>query len=463
MNIWWIRRDLRLNDNQALTAALKQGKGVIPVFILDQNLVRKSAEKRAAFLFSGLKVLDASLRRLGSRLIIRSGNPSEALIRLIQESAAQQVFAEEDISPNAIKRDAAAARLVDLQLVGGLGIHPVNAVRKPDGQPYTVFTPYSHAWKRLPFDNQALPAPEKMPEVPESLQSDILPDSPIPTGFPPGEDEALHRLEKFLDGPIHEYENGRNRPDIDGTSLLSPYLRFGMISARQAAVAAKKAASFTSDDQARASCEVWINELIWREFYQSILYHFPHVLDSAFRPSMQNIAWRNAPGELAAWESGHTGYPIVDAGMRQLASTGWMHNRARMISASFLVKHLLINWQEGESWFMKNLIDGDPAANNGGWQWTAGTGTDAAPYFRIFNPILQGKKFDPGGIFIRKWLPELESVPAKYIHCPWEMSTDQQREYKTIIGSDYPAPLVEHEYARRRALEMYSLSKSAAE
>ncbi len=455
MNIWWIRRDLRLLDNQALNSALSEGTGVLPVFILDDYLLHKSNESRQAFLFSGLRNLDDGLRRLGSRLIVRSGDPVSEIPRLVNESGAASVFAEEDITPYALRRDGSVAKLVNLQLTGGQSIHPKMSVVKPDGQPYTVFTPYSRFWKSLPVSEQTLPAPTQLPAVPD-IPSITLPEQTAPLFFPASEHEAHFRLDKFLEGPIHEYTDGRNRLDLDGTSSLSPYLHFGMLSIHQAYVSSHHAGKTAPDPRSRAGCETWQNELIWREFFQSILFHFPFVRKMAFRPAMRNISWRNSPSDLRAWQNGQTGYPVIDAGMRQLAATGWMHNRARMITASFLVKHLLINWQEGERWFMQHLVDGDLAANNGGWQWIASTGTDAAPYFRIFNPILQGKKFDPVGGYVYKWVPELVDVPPQLIHTPWHMTLEEQKKFGVIIGRDYPAPIVEHNFARQRALQVYT-------
>lgn len=459
MNIWWVRRDLRLSDNQALTAALSDGGGVVPVFILDEHLLNTPAEKRQAFLFAGLRELDHDLRSRGSRLVIRRGDPATELARIAAECSAADVYAEQDVTPYAIRRDLAVGRKVNLHLVGGLGVHPPASVVKSDGNPYTVFTPYSRAWRALPFSSQTLPTPAILPPVP-AFFSVVPPDLPVPDLFQPGEREAQRRLAVFLSGAIYEYQDARNRPDLDGTSTLSPYFRFGMLSARQAVLAARQAAENAPDTQARSSCETWINEIIWREFYQSILYHFPFVLQTAFKPSLRSISWQNKPQDLRAWQMGLTGYPIVDAGMRQLAATGWMHNRVRMITASFLVKHLLVDWREGERWFMRSLIDGDPAANNGGWQWTAGTGTDAAPFFRIFNPVIQGEKFDPAGEYVRRWVPELERVPQKFIHAPWKMSSEQQHAARVMIGIDYPAPIVDHFVARRRVLDAYSQSRS---
>ena len=243
--------------------------------------------------------------------------------------------------------------------------------------------------------------------------------------------------------------------DLEGTSQLSPYFRFGMLSARRAANEVFQLIHSARDANSLKGCQTWLNELIWREFYTSILYHFPNVQKEAFQEKMRGISWRQSEEDLQRWKDGLTGYPVVDAAMRQLSQTGWMHNRARMIAASFLVKDLLINWQEGESWFMENLLDGDPASNNGGWQWTAGVGTDAAPYFRIFNPVSQGKKFDPRGDYVRRYLPELRKVPAQFIHEPWLMPLDVQQAAGAIIGRDYPGPMVDHSKVRIQTLAAY--------
>jgi deoxyribodipyrimidine photo-lyase len=273
--------------------------------------------------------------------------------------------------------------------------------------------------------------------------------------FRAGETEAQNRLEAFTETTLACYGEERNRMDLAGTSGLSPYLRFGMLSARQAVHAAHTAISIAPDGKAMRSIETWLNELIWREFYITILYHFPYVRRTAFRQALREIPWVNNPQDFAAWAEGRTGYPVVDAAQRQLVQTGWMHNRARMISASFLTKDLLVDWRFGERYFMQHLIDGDPAANNGGWQWTAGTGTDAAPYFRIFNPVLQSIKFDPQGDYIRRYIPELVDVPNEFIHSPWKMPLELQKNYGCLIGRHYPAPIVDHAQARERVLFVY--------
>ncbi|MFZ6029464.1 MAG: cryptochrome/photolyase family protein [Chloroflexota bacterium] len=467
--IWWLRRDLRLADNQALAAALEQAEGVLPLFILDPRLLASpyAGHKRQAFLFEGLRALDVDLRRRGSALTVCRGDPLAVLADLCAQTGAKGIFAEGDVSPYARSRDERVARHLPATFTPGITVHLPDAVRKSDGTPYTVFTPFSRRWRSLPFPGAPHPAPERLP-APPPVSGTELPLDPLfsaQESFPAGEAEAQRRLDAFTASAIergaHErytierYAEARDRMDLDGTSALSPYLRLGMISARQAAWAARQAAARTQEPAARGSVEAWLNELIWREFYAAILYHFPAVRRAAFRPAMRRVPWRNAPADFAAWAEGRTGYPVVDAAMRQLNATGWMHNRARMIAASFLTKDLLVDWRLGERYFMQHLLDGDPACNNGGWQWTAGTGTDAAPYFRVFNPVLQGLKFDPQGRYVRRWLPVLENVPVAFVHAPWKMPAEMQRQAGCVIGEDYPAPVVEHRFARQRALDAY--------
>ncbi len=458
--IWWLRRDLRVNDNAALAAALSTGQAVIPLFILDPVLLRSEASARVNFLFAALRSLDEELRQRGSRLLVLRGEPAETLSAFTHQVGAAMVFAEEDYSPYARRRDTAAAKRVPLTLTLGLTVHHPAAVVKADGKPYTVFTPFSKAWKALPASGKPWQAPTRLPEVKSDLFVQPLPEGAAHPDFPASEREAQRRLNEFLAGPAAAYQEDRNRLDLEGTSSLSPYLRFGLISSR-AAVSAVRGKISQADPADRGGLETWLNELIWREFYQSILYHFPGVLREAFQPGMRAIRWRSAAADLAAWQAGQTGYPVVDAAMRQLTGMNWMHNRARMIAASFLVKDLLIDWREGERWFMRHLIDGDPAANNGGWQWTAGVGTDAAPYFRIFNPITQSVKFDPHGAYIRRWLPELRRVPPEFIHQPWLMDLETQRQAGFVLGRDYPYPLVDHAESKTRALQVYRLRGGA--
>jgi deoxyribodipyrimidine photo-lyase len=441
--IWWIRRDLRLTDNAALHAALATGS-VIPTFILDPAF-SYSSPPRKDFLHEGLHALDKDLRARGSYLVIRSGRPFDVLNKLLVETSAEAIFAEEDFTPYARKRDEQIACALPLNLIHGQTVHHPASVLKLDGKPYTVFTPYAKMWKtRLPPKLKLFSAPDQIP-TPSGVSSEPLPKYRVSALFPAGEQEALVRLEEFLHRRIYSYGEHRDRMDLEGTSSLSPYIRFGMLGSRQAVDAAQQAIA----QKRSPGPDVWLNELIWREFYIQVLYHFPQVRRRAFNPALANIPWRNDEAQFEAWKNGRTGVPIVDAAMRQLQEIGWMHNRARMIVASFLVKDLLIDWQWGEAWFMQNLLDGDLAANNGGWQWIAGTGTDAAPYFRIFNPILQSTKFDPQGDYIRRWIPELRHVAAKDIHAPWE---------KGIKVNGYPErPIVERD--KERTLQAYRLSK----
>ena len=443
--IWWIRRDLRLTDNAALHAAL-EADYVIPIFILDPAFDSASA-RRKEFLHEGLHALDKDLRERNSYLVIRTGKPLDVLNQLLKQTKADTIFAEEDFTPYARKRDLEIEHHLPLHLVSGQTVHHPNSVLKADGKPYTVYTPYSKVRKaKLPPKLTLIPAPEKI-NTPFELTNQRLPPFKVNPLFPAGEKEALARLEEFLFKRIYSYDDNRNRMDLDGTSSLSPYMRFGMLGLRQAVSAAKQAMA----EKRCAGAEVWLNELIWREFYIQILYHFPHVAKTAFNPLLSNIPWQNNESEFQAWKDGQTGVPIVDAAMRQLKEIGWMHNRARMIVASYLVKDLLIDWHWGEAWFMENLLDGDIAANNGGWQWTAGTGTDAAPYFRIFNPVLQSAKFDPHGDYIRKWIPALRGVDVKDIHTPWE---------KGIRVKGYPErPMIERN--KERTLQAYKFSKES--
>jgi deoxyribodipyrimidine photo-lyase len=465
--IWWLRRDLRLMDNQALGEALSFADQLLPVFILDPVLLDSGyvGEKRTSFLYACLADLDHHLRLRESALILRAGNPELVLQSLVKEVGAAMIFAEQDVSPYAVRRDARAAHSLPMRWVGFPSVYPPGSVKKADGAPYTVFTPFSKAWKALPLPTAiSSEAPEKI-ATPANVHSLPLPTPPAidhPLSFPPGESEALRRLEAFcsgVDAPVYRYGEQRNALDEPGTSALSPYLRFGLLSARRAAAAALSALRDAPSPAAQRSAETWLNELIWRDFYLHILYHFPNARQESFRPELRAVRWDNDPALFSAWCDGQTGYPVVDAAMRELRQTGWMHNRARMIVASFLTKDLHIDWRWGEKWFMQHLVDGDPAANNGGWQWTAGTGTDAAPYFRIFNPVMQGMKFDPQGDYIRRWVKELMWVPLEYIHAPWKMPLELQARAQCVIGSDYPKPVVDHQLARQKTLELYGASK----
>lgn len=456
--IFWFRRDLRLHDNAALNAALESGAPVLPVFVFDPAILRseRTGAPRVAFVLAALRELDAALRARGSGLVVRHGTPAEVLRMLVGAKHVQALYFNRDYTPYARHRDASVEKAVPVPTYGfdELLLVPPGDVLKGDGDPYKVFTPFKRKWLGVP---KALPV---------NTAAGIFHDLANVTNFglPPlrmldfgatidlpevGEAIARQRLADFVAGPIYDYETGRDRLAAvphRGTSFLSPYLRFGMLSIREAYHAAQAARAQAKSEAARKSIDIWIGELCWRDFFTHILYHFPRVKSQNF---YDTLAWRNAPAEFEAWRKGRTGYPVVDAAMRQLVQIGWMPNRARMIVASFLTKDLLIDWRHGERYFMQWLIDGDTAANNGGWQWVAGTG--AQPYFRIFNPVLQSNKFDPKGIYIRRWVPELREVSDEHIHAPWKMASPPV---------DYPRPLVDHKMARARALDAYEAARA---
>lgn len=468
-SIWWIRRDLRLTDNLALDAALADGNPVIALFIIDPQLWNGPwfSEKRSGFLIANLRRLDENLRARGSQLIVRHGQPKQQLAKIMQEFEITNIFAEQDHTPYARRRDSQIAQTLPLTLVGGTSVFHPGSILKNDGTPYKVYTPFMQRWKENhpPDLFDILPAPKQLPAPPNisSASLPVIPYQPEVTGFPIGEHAAQEILANFTDGPdarIFSYDELRNRPDLNATSQLSPYLKFGLLSIRQAVATAISAIQSARTETHRKGAEIWLNELIWREFFIYILFHYPGALRQSFREEYRELKWGNDAEDLAAWQQGKTGFPLVDAAMRQLRETGWMHNRTRMITASFLVKNLLVDWRLGEAWFMQNLLDGDPAANNGGWQWVAGTGTDAAPYFRIFNPVTQSQKFDPNGEYIRRWLPELRRVPDQSIHTPWKMDLAQQRAASCLIGKDYPEPIIDLKFSRQRTLEAYKNAKN---
>ncbi|MBI5929010.1 MAG: deoxyribodipyrimidine photo-lyase [Chloroflexi bacterium] len=464
--IHWFRRDLRLHDNLALEAAFHTGAPILPIFIFDPAILKSdwSGVPRLAFLLQALNSLDQVLQIWGGKLLVRIGDPRHVLPMIIQETGATKLFFNKDYSPFAEKRDQQIVESVNIAVAtfDDAVLQTPGTVIKADGEPYTVFTPFKRQWlahAKTPITENYLAGGrfyclDDMGHVPSLKDLGFgQSETEIPEA---SEQKAADLLHHFMQKTIQEYAEQRNILAADrnqsqaGTSYLSPYFRFGLLSPRQVYWAARRAYSDITSPVAKESIETWVSELVWREFYMHILHFFPHVIGGSFQRKYDRLAWRYVPDELAAWQAGMTGYPVVDAAMRQLKAIGWMHNRARMIVASFLTKDLLIDWREGERHFMQWLIDGDPAANNGGWQWAAGTGTDAQPYFRIFNPQAQSEKFDPEGVYIRCWLPELRDVPTQFIHAPHLMSNPP---------GDYPAPIVEHALARRRALIAYQSVK----
>ncbi|HEY4133994.1 MAG TPA: deoxyribodipyrimidine photo-lyase [Alphaproteobacteria bacterium] len=469
--IVWFRQDLRLADNPALAAAVESGAPVIPVYVHDEQAPGEWAMGGASlwWLHRSLAALGADLSQRGSRLILRKGAASDALDRLIEQTGAQAVLWNRLYEPWAIARDTAikssiAARGIRAESFNaGLLFEPWT-VKTGGGGPYKVFTPFWKACLAAPAPAmprkapQTLAAPKAWPAGDKLESWNLLPAKPDWAGglreaWTPGEAGAMDRLSLFLDDGLADYAEMRNRPDVDGSSRLSPHLHFGEIAPRQVwhRVQALSDAGKTS----AASAAGFLREIGWREFSTHLLYHFAQLPKLPLQASFAAMPWRTDAAALAAWQRGRTGYPIVDAGMRQLWQTGWMHNRVRMIVGSFLVKHLLLPWHAGEVWFWDTLVDADLANNAASWQWIAGCGADAAPYFRVFNPMLQGEKFDPQGAYVAEWVPELAELPAPFIHRPWTAGLAMLKEAGVVLGKTYPKPIVEHQGGRTRALNAW--------
>ncbi|MCW5574578.1 MAG: deoxyribodipyrimidine photo-lyase [Burkholderiales bacterium] len=470
--LMWFRRDLRVADNAALYAALKAARRVYCVFVYDTgilDLLPVRSDRRVEFIVQSVTELHRELAASGGGLIARHGAAHAEIPRLARELGVQAVYANHDYEPAAVARDAAVAQALAVSGIGFVTrkdqvIFEKDEVLTQGGAPYSVFTPYKNAWlKKLePFFLKAYPV-----EAHASRLARAAGDADPPTladigfgstdlgslGIAGGAAAARKLLADFLPR-MDRYRETRDFPAKKGPSYLSVHLRFGTISVRELARIAWQAARGGS-----AGAATWLSELVWRDFYFMILHHHPQVVSGAFRPAYDAIRWPNDPALFAAWCEGRTGYPIVDAAMRQLNRTGYMHNRLRMIAASFLVKDLLVDWRRGERYFADRLNDFDLAANNGGWQWAASTGCDAQPYFRIFNPVTQSEKFDAGGAFIRRYVPELARCDARHIHAPWTMTPGQQQAAGVTIGRDYPAPVVDHTEARIRALELFKAVK----
>lgn len=451
----WFRRDLRVADHQALADAADRGP-VACLWVLDPDLLARrhhQSPRRRAFLRAGLEALDGELRARGGHLVIRTGRPEQVVPRVAAEVRAASVAWTEEISPYGRDRDRRVrgalehdGRLVVTAPPDLLGL-PAD-LPGPDGAGYRVFTAFWRRWSELPIPGH-LPAPTRI-EGPALACDSLDPLARAPAPAPAGPAAARRALADFIRaGHADRYAEMRDRPADDGTSRLSAYLRFGMCTSAQIGRALGLPGAVSPGRAA-----FW-RQLCWREFFHHLLLHQPHIARQAMRPECRRIAWDDDADGWAAWCAGRTGFTFVDAGMRQLASEGWMHNRARMVCASFLVKDLGIDWRRGETAFMRELLDGDPANNNGGWQWTAGTGADAAPFHRVFNPVLQARRFDPDGRYVRRWIPELARVPDALVHEPWRMSTDQQRAAGCVIGVDYPHPILDHAARRATALARY--------
>ncbi|HJV28555.1 MAG TPA: deoxyribodipyrimidine photo-lyase [Aromatoleum sp.] len=470
----WFRRDLRCFDHAALHHALRRFARVHCVFVFDREILDalpQRADRRVEFIWRSIRELDAELDRLsrqaggaGAGLIVRHARADEAVPQLASELGVAAVFANRDYEPAAVARDRRVAqRLAEAGIAfedfRDQVIFERDEILTQAGAPYSVFTPYKNAWlghfdggqmEAFPIADMAAglaqkAAGERIPELAElGFEPTNLGELRLPTGMSGG--RAL--LGDFA-GRIAGYAEARDYPARKGVSYLSTHLRFGTVSVRELASLAWTAGS--------AGAQTWLSELIWREFYQMILWHHPRVVDACFRPEYDRIAWDDAPELFAAWCEGRTGYPLVDAAMRQLNTTGYMHNRLRMVTASFLTKDLGVDWRRGERYFAAQLNDYDLAANNGGWQWAASTGCDAQPYFRIFNPVTQSERFDPDGAFIRRYVPELARVAPRYLHAPWKMPAAEQAACGVRIGRDYPAPIVDHARARERTLQRFAV------
>ncbi|MEO1193901.1 MAG: deoxyribodipyrimidine photo-lyase [Pseudomonadota bacterium] len=468
--ILWFRQDLRLSDNAALTAALETGATVIPLFILDDESfgARRMGGAQRWWLHQSLTALAAQLEALGSRLILRQGVAGPILKALVEESGAKAVYWNRCYDPESIARDKAIkAGLTEAGLTAsshaGLLLMEPWELKTKGGGFFKVFSPLWRALQTSYKHKAPLPAPKSLPSLP-SLKSDDLeawalcPNNPNwAEGFgavwEPGSEGAQTRLRQFLNEALSVYKTQRDRPDIEATSRLSPHLRFGEISPRQIWQAVQE--ELDTGKASQAGADKFLAEIAWREFSYHLLFHIDRLADRPLRPEFADFPWQDDPDGYEAWCKGQTGYPIVDAGMRQLWQTGWMHNRVRMIVGSFLIKDLLIPWQEGERWFWDCLVDADPANNTASWQWVAGCGADAAPYFRVFNPVLQGERYDPQGAFVRAWVPELARLPDRFIHKPWEAPDLLLREAGVTLGETYPKPLVDHGEARKRALAAF--------
>lgn len=472
----WFRRDLRLSDHAALSEAVASGRPVVPVFVFDEAAAGAWTLGGASrwWLHHSLAAHAQAISEIGGRLVLRRGKTAEALLDLVEETGADAVFCSRGYEPwaSALERevrDELASKAVNLKRFAGQLLHDPDRLLTKAETPFKVYTPF---WRQLAsHDGFGRPrsAPARIPlpkRVPKSDRLDdwgLLPTRPdwaggLRAAWTPGETAAKKRLSQFLSDAVQRYASARDRPDVAGTSRLSPHLAFGEISVRQCWWAATSRSG--KSGRGEKGIETFLKELAWREFSAHLLHHWPLFPDEPFREEFAAFPWRPDKTLLRAWQRGKTGYPIVDAGMRELWTTGYMHNRVRMITASFLIKHLLQPWQDGEAWFWDTLVDADLASNAANWQWVAGSGADAAPYFRIFNPIKQGETFDPEGHYVRRWVPELGKLPAAVIHAPWRASEDVLAVAGVEIGHTYPAPLVDHSEARARALDALEMLKS---
>lgn len=459
----WLRANLRLTDNPALSWAIESGRPVIPVFVLDDAGSGRIGAASRWWLHGSLQALGNALEHKGSRLILRRGPTLRTLTALVRETHAcaitwNRLYDNHGVTEGRklrawCKRTGVESRDFNASLL----FEPLD-IRTAGGLPYRVFTPFWRRCQERGFARQPSAAPDRVPAGPwpesERLEDwKLRPRNPDwSAGFcrvwHPGEEGARRRLERFLQRDLRNYHTERDHPGKPATSRLSPHLHFGEIGPRQIA------ALLNSTDPGPGP-DAYLRELGWREFSHHLLFHSPDMESSDLRPEFERMPWRQDSAGLERWQQGLTGYPLVDAGMRELWTTGWMHNRVRMVTASFLTKHLLIDWRLGADWFLDTLVDADRASNSAGWQWVAGCGSDAAPYFRIFNPVAQSRRFDPAGQYLRTWLPELQQLPDRFIHVPWQAPQRMLNDAGVRLGENYPHPMVDHACARKRALETY--------
>ncbi len=479
-SIVWFRQDLRLHDNPALQAALESGSSLLPVYI--QETDRQDWAPGAAsnwWLHHSLISLQQSLRACGSDLLVYQGSAEKTLNALCEQFDVSQVFWNRCYEPSAIERDTSIKKILrnkDIETKsfnGSLLFEPWENLKK-DGTPYRVFTPYWKAMQKNGFPLYSFAAPKTLPSISKNLKNKIhtdikllklLPSIPWDREFyhawQVGEKHALHHLDDFIDNAVFDYADGRDIPSIHGTSQLSSHLHFGEISPWQIMRSINEWSSLDTKGGSIKAGEVYLRQLGWRDYAHHLLYHFPHTTDKPLDRRFDAFPWnKHGKKSLQRWQQGTTGIPIVDAGMRQLWQTGWMHNRVRMIVASLLTKNLLIPWQLGAMWFWDTLIDANLANNTMGWQWTAGCGADAAPFFRIFNPVRQGERFDPDGDYVRQWVPELKRLPNKWIHQPWEAPPLVLHDADIRLGKNYPEPIVDLAETRRAALSIWNELKN---
>ena len=471
--IVWLRQDQRLSDHPAFAAAEAGGRAVIPCYVLDtrDTHTRRPGAASRWWLHHSLAELDHRIRERNGRLLLRHGNPVSVLTELALELQAGAVFFSRAVEPHCRRDEAALIFALEAHGIGAQGfegnlLFSPEEIQNRSGAPFRVFTPFwkqclaSRTKMRIPTGPVSPRFSVDLPDGDRLEDWNLLPSQPnwatrIAQTWQPGEIAGHAMLEQFA-AKASAYSDHRNFPAEDGTSRLSPYLHFGNISAAQA-----YAGVTTSGQKPSRGAASFQREVGWREFSAHLLFHFPHLPEKPFRPEFVDFPWEDNSALLRAWQLGRTGFPIVDAGMRQLWQTGWMHNRVRMVAASVLVKHLLIHWQQGEAWFWDTLVDADLANNVAGWQWVAGCGADAAPYFRIFNPVLQGQKFDADGRYVRRWIPELARLPDRYLHAPWLADEEVLRNAGIRLGETYPMPLVEPDVGRKRALAALETLKSS--